>query len=191
VLALTLPKLKGKGVKKFTLEVLKDNEPAIKAYRKAGFRIARELDCYELEFDSAGARRTTDITIELQPIGKSDLTAFVGSLDWQPSWENSFAAIRRIPDDVLLLGARSEEKLVGLLAYYPTLNWIMSAVVIRAYRRRGIATALLRHLLDQIWGRVESVKLLNVNASDRGMGAFLEKNGFQRYVSQYEMECAI
>ncbi len=144
MLALTLPKLKGKGVKKFTLEVLKDNEPAIKAYRKAGFRIARELDCYELEFDSAGARRTTDITIELQPIGKSDLTAFVGSLDWQPSWENSFAAIRRIP-----------------------------------------------HLLDQIWGRVESVKLLNVNASDRGMGAFLEKNGFQRYVSQYEMECAI
>ena len=41
-----LPALRQKGVERFALEVLQQNEPAIKTYRKSGFEIIRELKCY-------------------------------------------------------------------------------------------------------------------------------------------------
>lgn len=43
-----LPELGRRGVGTFVLEVITDNEPAIRAYKKAGFEISREWKCFEL-----------------------------------------------------------------------------------------------------------------------------------------------
>ncbi|UCG53358.1 MAG: GNAT family N-acetyltransferase [Candidatus Latescibacterota bacterium] len=185
-----LPRLRGERVKKFVLEVLQVNEPAIRAYRKTGFEIAREFDCFQLERKKTGFSYDTEAIAELdvQPVGQDILESFDDHLEWRPSWENSFASIRRIPDEVELYGAFVNGECVGLIVYYPLLNWVMTLVVKRGLRRRGIASGLLMRLVNELDPCVESIRLNNVEHSDTGMRTLLEKLGFDMFVSQYEME---
>ena len=182
-----LPRLKEQAVKKFILEVIQTNEPAVKAYRDAGFHIARELDCFELEVKKANLQEKANLPIKFQHVGKDILPLFRDSLDWEPSWENSFSAITRIPDEVIFYGALCEGKCIGLLAYCPFLNWIMILVVRRDFRRKGVATQLLAHFLKYFPSEKTKVTLLNVDHSDTKMKKFLYKTGFELFGQQYEM----
>ncbi len=183
-----LPKLKEKGIQKFLLEVIQDNEPAVKAYKKAGFHVTREFDCFQLDLAGAAVDIRTGSALTVKAVEKEILRDYCDALDWEPSWENSFSAIQRIPDEVLLLGAFDGDMPVGILVYYPLLNWIMTLAVKKDYRRKGVAKSLLVHFVRQLKRGQKMVKLLNVDHSDAGMLAFLEGAGFKRYISQYEME---
>jgi len=59
------------------------------------------------------------------------------------------------------------------------------------HRRKGIATALLRHQIEKSQKGKSSVKLINVEHSDTGMLAFLKQIGFVEYVNQFEMELVL
>jgi ribosomal protein S18 acetylase RimI-like enzyme len=183
-----LPKLRKFDVQKFVLEVIQTNKPAVKAYREAGFQITRELDCFELEVNKAILQKKAGLPLKIRRVGKDILPHFQDSLDWEPSWENSFSAVTRIGDDVILFGALSGNENVGLLAFCPPLNWIMILVVKRDYRRKGVASHLLAHAFKYLPPRNTRVKLLNVEHSDTKMIKFLQKAGFQPFVQQYEME---
>jgi ribosomal protein S18 acetylase RimI-like enzyme len=183
----TLPRLKAAGVKEFWLEVLQSNAPAIKAYQRTGFRTVREFDCFQLRLEALSSNGQAAGAIEVQPVERADLPLYAGYLDWQPSWENSLAAIARIPDEVLLLGARCAGERAGVLVYYPTLNWIMCLAVGRPYRRKGIAGALLRALKQRLGDRVSTIKMIAVDRADDGMLRFLKQAGFEVYTSLYEM----
>ena len=183
----TLPKLKAAGVKEFWLEVLQSNAPAIKAYQRTGFRTVREFDCFQLRLEALSANGQAAGAIEVQSVERADLSLYSNYLDWQPSWENSFAAIERIPDEVLLLGARYAGERAGLLVYYPTLNWIMCLAVDRPYRRKGVASALLRALKKRLGDGARLVKVIGVEHADDGMLRFLKQAGFEVYTSLYEM----
>lgn len=190
----SLPRLKKRGVKRFILEVLQENERAVKAYQKTGFKITREFDCFELTLADAALETEKDnIHLEIQPVTKDRLSAFREYVDWRPSWENSFSSIERIPgdDDLVMYGAFIDKQWVGLLVYYPFLNWIMSLVVKKAYRRKGIAGRLMAHFIDGFTYDQSKVKLVNVEGSDTGMIKFLEGIGFKVYTRQFEMEFII
>jgi len=182
-----LPKLKGAGVKEFWLEVLQSNAPAIKAYHRAGLRTVREFDCFQLTLEAISSNGQAAEAIEIQPVERADLPLYADYLDWQPSWENSLAGIGRIPDEVMLLGARCAGERAGLLVYYPTLNWIMCLAVDRPYRRKGVASALLSALKKRAGDRVPMVKMIGVDHADSGMLQFLKQAGFEVYTALYEM----
>jgi ribosomal protein S18 acetylase RimI-like enzyme len=59
------------------------------------------------------------------------------------------------------------------------MGWVANLAVEPAYRRRGIATALLRH--SRQWARQEGLKLLQVEATTKNYPAlrFYQKLGFQ------------
>ena len=184
-----IPRLKERGVKKFILEVLQDNSSAVQAYKKAGFNITRELDCFELDLKQTGINLNGGVSLfTVQEVGKDILTEFQGLLNWEPSWENSFSSIKRIPDEVSFYAAVHRGSAVGLLVYYPLLNWILTLLVKKEFRRKGAASVLLAHCLQNLNPRINSIKVLNVDCSDIGQKAFLEKRGFKIYVKQYEME---
>jgi ribosomal protein S18 acetylase RimI-like enzyme len=183
-----LPKLKAAGIKEFWLEVLQSNAPAIKAYRRTGFRTVREFDCFQARPEALRADGHADGAIEVQAVERAELGRYADWLDWQPSWENSLAAIERIPDEVRLLGARCAGERAGLLVYYPTLSWIMGLAVARPYRRRGVANALLRALKARLGDDARLVKVIGVEHADGGMRRFLQQAGFEVYTSLYEMK---
>lgn len=183
-----LKKLQSKGIHKFVLEVLQNNTPAIKTYEKVGFYIVREFDCFQLEFNKKKTFEKKVKNLQIQSVQKDQLSSFQDFLDWPPSWENSFAAIQRIPDEVVLLSAAHENRPGGLLAYYPALNWMMCLAVDKPIRRSGIATELLSSLIEKIQDKVPLIKLVNVLHTDDGTIQFISRMGFEKYTSQYEME---
>lgn len=185
-----VPGLKKVGVTKFLLEVLRPNEAAIKAYTKTGFRITRELDCFKLDLKACRELKSgSDLAgIEIRPVEKDIVMGFSDLTDWQPSWENSFAAMQRIPDELWMFAAYVKGQCAGIIVYYPLLNWIMSLVIKKEYRRRGIGNRLVRYLCANLSPDLEEVKMINVERSDKGMIKFLEDTGFEFTIGQYEME---
>lgn len=181
------PKLQCMGVERFILEVLKENTPAVRAYQKSGFKVTRELDSFELVFDNSRLEEGSSERIMTHKITKNELLSYQEYLDWQPSWENSLSSVARIPNEVILIGARYKGVNAGILIYYPMLNWILCLAVKKAFRRRKIACHLLRSLKGKIGEGVQKVRLINVQHTDHDMIQFLEKVGFEYTFSQYEM----
>jgi len=183
-----LPRLKERGVSIFLLEVLQPNKAAIRAYKKTGFKIAREFACYDLSADSFDPESLACGEIEVRIIEKSVVQQFKTLVDWQPSWETSFTGMDRIQDELVRLGAFSGDRCVGILVYYPLLQWIMSLVVARDFRHQGVASSLLNALMADLPGNVDKVKISNIDFSDKAMLAFFEKAGAEHVIDQFEME---
>ena len=183
-----LPELRRRGVKRFLLEVLQDNEAAVRAYRKAGFRVTRPFDCWE----SAAAPvppQARPFDVRGVPAGRLD--EFAAEQDWPPSWENSFDSIRRVPERMHLLGAFEGDECRGVLAYNPVLQWIMAVLVKRPHRRRGAGTALLGALAGMLPPGGRPVRMHNVDPADEGTRALLQQAGFRKFTAQYEMEIQV
>lgn len=183
--ASALPELRRRGVKRFLLEVLQSNEPAVRVYRKAGFRVTRPFDCWEFN-GPAGPLPAQALDVRGATAGRLD--EFAAEQDWRPSWENGFEAIRRVPGSMRILGAFDGNECLGMLAYNPVLQWIMAVLVKRAHRRKGVGTALLGALMGMLPPDGRPVRVNNVDPSDEGTRALLRKMGFRKFTAQYEME---
>lgn len=187
----SLPLLESRGVSRFLLEVLQVNKPAIRAYTKAGFEVTRELACFKRDLGERITAAEQPAGIEVRESDRRQVAELSAEADWQPSWENSFAAVERSPDRLLVLGAFDGDRCVGAIVYSPLLNWVMTLLVRRTHRRRGVGTALVRRLVENLPEGLSEVKLLNVDRSDEGMPIFLERVGFEHWIDQFEMACAI
>jgi len=182
-----LPQLEKRGVGTFVLEVIADNEPAIRAYKKAGFEVSRTLGCFKLELASLSGAASHATPFPIRSVDRQVVRTLAGDTDWTPSWENSFGAIDRIPDDLISVGAFDKETCIGAAVYSPAMNWIMTLVVKSSHRRQGVGSALIGGLTKAIPESVPFVKLLNLDASDAGMKIFLKRLGFDHLIDQYEM----
>lgn len=180
-----LPGLAERQVEQFVLEVLQDNEPAIRAYRKSGFETARELRSFVAPVDalSSGA----DPRWALRAINPDEFERVASEADWLPSFENRTSAVRAISGDVALVGAFDGEECAGAYAYSAPLRWLLTLVVRRAFRGRGAGRALLAHAAVNVPEAVTRITALNVDGADLGMQRFLSRLGFSPLVDQFEM----
>lgn len=144
--------------------------------------------CYDLQPDSFVAKNLASSALDIRVLDKPGVQAFKTQVDWQPSWEHSFAGMDRIPDTLVRLGAFSGDQCVGLLVFYPLLRWVMSLVVIKTFRRQRVASTLLKRLMAELPEGVNTVKINNINKSDRASLAFFEKAGAEWVIDQFEME---
>ncbi|MCP4046878.1 MAG: GNAT family N-acetyltransferase [Gammaproteobacteria bacterium] len=183
-----LPRLRERGVSTFLLEVLKPNKAAIRAYTKTGFKPTREFACYDLLKSSYVVENSVVSVFEVRDIENSGVQEFETMVDWQPSWEHSFTGMDRIADNLISLGAFSGGQCVGILVYYPLLQWVMCLVVLPDFRRRGVASSLLKALMEDLPEAVDTVKINNIDRSDKAMLAFFEKAGATLVIDQFEME---
>ncbi|MCX6093102.1 MAG: GNAT family N-acetyltransferase [Candidatus Bipolaricaulota bacterium] len=181
-----LPALQERGVERFVLEVLQTNEPAIKAYRKTGFETSRELRSFVA--DAAAFAEADPAAWNLHPIGLAQFEDVARDVDWLPSFENRISALRAIPGDVSLVGAFDGLTCVGAYAYSAPLRWLLSVVVARSQRRRGVGRALITHVAAGLPEGVTRLAALNVDGGDVGMQKFLTRLGFAPLVDQFEMQ---
>lgn len=183
-----LPGLRERGVSKFLLEVLQPNTSAIRAYTKSGFNITREFACYDLPSASFVANKPFCDVFEVKAIDRPTVQAFKTLVDWQPSWENSFSGMDRIQGELIRLGAFKGQQCVGILVFYPLLQWIMSLVVVRNFRHQGVASSLMKALMAYLPENIDTVKINNIDFSDKAMMTFFEKTGAEHVIDQFEME---
>jgi ribosomal protein S18 acetylase RimI-like enzyme len=182
------PKLQEKNIEVFYLEVLQENNSAIRAYQKAGFKIIRKLDCFSLNIRNFQTIEKVRIPLLFKYADKYKINAYETYADWTPSWENSFQSIKRIPDELLIIEAEYSIHKVGLVVYYPTLNWIMTLLVDPKFRRMGVGSTLMKKLIDEINGKSDNVKFLNIQSEDEDLIGFLKASGFTLLTGQFEMK---
>jgi len=181
-----LPELKARGVKRFVLEALQRNEPAIKAYQKSGFEIVRELKCFVAETENL-RELPGSVGIDVRPTDAATFESLIPEAEWTPSFENRFTAHLAIPDHISFLGAFDGNDCVGAVSYCAGLNWLLSVLVKRSHRLRGVGTSLLEYLAATMPEASPKLPALNVDGNDKGMQAFFEAIGFSHLIDQYEM----
>jgi len=180
-----LPTLSARGVKQFALEVLQGNEPAIKAYQTSGFDIRRTLTSYVGSTQTLNALPESGWTI--RRADRATFDRFVAQADWEPSFENRFTIPALIPEQVMILAAFDGIEPIGVVTYSPPLHWLLSLIVRRTHRRRGVGTALLRSLAGELREDRPKLAAINIDGSDRGMQLFFTDLGFSHLIDQYEM----
>ena len=170
------PRLAERGARRFVLEVLQSNAPAIRAYRGAGFELAREFECFDglerVEDRSGGA-------VEVRRVEAPDWAALEAWFDWRPSWQNSVASMRRAGGDVETFAAVVAGETAGYAIVEPIDGDLAVLAVDPRHRRRGVGAALV--------ARSASRRTVNVPADATGDLAFWSALGADRFVRQYEM----
>ena len=170
-----IPPLRDAGARRYVLEVIESNTRAVALYESVGFTTTRPLTCWKYERAGAG-------NAEIRPIELEQLENF---RDVEPSWQNSGAAIRRARDPRVILGAFDGELLAGYAVVFPRTHDLAQLAVRRTHRRRGFGSALLARAASEAEG---TVRILNVDARDDGIEAFLRARGAEQFVRQREME---
>lgn len=166
-----------RGAEKYVLEVMCRNEPARRAYERAGFAIARTLDCWTL--DEITGR--SEMEIEMRE-GFSPAPADLGS--WAPSWQNSDESLARAQERVVTLTITRETRQVAHAALFPETGDLPQFAVAPEKRRQGIGRALL--------GRARRIsrmplRIINTDAADAATRAFLMAVDGTRTLPQFEM----
>ena len=83
----SIPYLKEAGIRQYLLEVLQNNTKAISVYRKLGFGITREFDCFRQKRDNIINKVKTGqvLQIEIAPIEVTGSTISADFYDFHPS----------------------------------------------------------------------------------------------------------
>jgi len=179
---LVQPKLIKNGIKQFVLEVLQENEPAIKVYSKTGFEINRSFECYEVEKLPEKINENCYLTVETE-----FKPAEVGSFrDWVPSWQNSDASMLRTEEELRYLKAYENNKLVGYAVVIPSSGDLPQIAVSPESRQRRIGSRLLFEAGSILSGG-KNLRVINIDSNSESDLNFFKRIEAKKITSQYEM----
>lgn len=173
----------------YVLEVLEPNIGAIALYQAAGFVETRRLQCWTYDRrgdqlpEPARAEAPKQRSEERAERDEPDLAAIAAHADIEPAWQNSLASLRRAPEPSVVIGDAA-----GAAVVFPGSADLALLAVARDARRRGRG----RRLLAAAAARASRpLRILNVDARDAGIAAFLAAAGAGPQVRQIEMVRAL
>jgi ribosomal protein S18 acetylase RimI-like enzyme len=176
-----LPVLQDRKADILTLEVLEENQTAVRAYTNLGFSIARKLLCFKGNIECT--EKDSDILIQEIKIPQWEM--FRSFWDIEPSWQNSVMVIEQMNEDCVILGAYKKEELVGYAVYNPLTRKIHQIAVDKKHRKRGIGTKLFE-VIKQM-SKEQAVSINNVDDASENTSLFLNAMGLKNWISQFEM----
>lgn len=182
----SIPFLKKENIKQYLLEVLQHNTKAVSVYKKLGFEVSKEFNYFvqqNEEVDSGDEK--LDSSYIIQPTELSSLISVSDFWDFSPSWQNSFDSIKRKPEDFVVFGAFTEQKIVGYCVLEPNSGDITQIAVDKQYRRIGIASFLLKEALKH--NLYDSIKIINTDVRCGSITGFLESRNITAKGKQFEM----
>jgi ribosomal protein S18 acetylase RimI-like enzyme len=177
--------LEQRGVQRYRLEVLTENEKAFRLYEKSGFQIRRKLICLSRRRDAVVTRVSNSELI----LGDAPLSAVraaeLPAMEYEPSWQNSWEAMTAIADDVRLVMARRGDRIVGYGILKPARGTITQIGWFPEYEHP--AAPLLIDLIAEL-AQGDMVRVLNIDERAlRTLDVFAHR-GFELMVTQHEME---
>jgi len=176
--------LQTRGCRNFLLDVMCENEAALKAYRASGFEVLRTVDVLHLEKlqippSPPGLRLLPGKLAELPALGLEPLHGL--------AWENALEGLARVEDTLIVLRAELGGTCVGMGVADPVLRWVSFLGVPETYRGKGIGSALLAALLEALGAEGLPPRIYNLDTADAALQHFFRQRGFGDLGPQYEM----
>lgn len=175
------PMLAEKGIRHHQLEVITQNEKAVRVYEKIGFRKHRTVNCFKGNI-IAPAR---DTGVAIMPIGYP-IPESGPFRDFSPTFQNSGNTILRAKGQHRFLGAFLNEKLVGFVVFSEANARIKQFGVTKDFRRKRIGHQLFYEVQKIVGNR--AISLINVDGSYSAGIDFLQNIGLAMTVRQFEMD---
>ncbi len=173
--------LKEKQVEQYLLEVIKFNTSAVELYKKQGFEIQREFQCFHLDKN----KYNPITTYMVEHVDKINLRQLTGFWDFEPSWQNSIDSISSIPEAFQYSIVRFDNNIVGYGIIDKKTGDIPQIAVNKDYRGEGIARSIITDMIKNT--DPHKISVLNVDDQSESTKNFLLQLGFEYSVSQYEM----
>lgn len=184
--AFMLPKLRESGVEQCLLEVIQENAPALRAYKAVGFKVTRSMDLLRAQKAELLLKEGEPDSITIDAIIKPDWKIYNSFWDAEPSWQNTAEAIKKSPDEKVILEARNKEQdVVGYIIFFPNTGSVAQFAVDKQSRGRGVGTALLREAVQLT--SIPSLMFVNIDSTATSLLLYLERRHFRHVLSQYEM----
>jgi GNAT superfamily N-acetyltransferase len=172
-----LPRLRKAGVKYSSLEVITQNEIAIKAYTSIGYSIKRTLLCFNGEVNIRTQEDSQLIRVKDIP---TDISGIVNV--YPNTWELSDKALRITNTDYEFWYLEK----TGALKAYAIIN-PGNGFIARIGFENDANEHYQEQLLCAIGSKLPLVKINNIDASESGFVGVLERSGLVNFISQYEM----
>jgi ribosomal protein S18 acetylase RimI-like enzyme len=182
----SLPVLQENGISQYLLEVIRTNTIAFQLYRKAGFEVTREFEYYIARKNEIHFPETSpDFDYAIKKIETPNWEKFKSFWDYTPSWQNSIDSITRKLPYFTILGIFDNNKLLGYGMIENHTGDIPQLAVGKDYRRRGLATTLLKNLLKI--SESDEIKIINTLAGYEPFNEFARSVNLHPGHGQYEM----
>jgi len=174
-----LPIVRQAGALLMLLEVLENNKGAYLVYERLGFQPTRLLHAYKGDVTITSK---THYTIEL--LSSYDADELARLWDWQPAWQQMNQRITNRRASVTTICVRIDGKIAAYAHYDCVASRVHQFAVAKEHRRKGLGTALFRHIGNACTG---PVLIINIDTGSENTNAFLQAIGLQKHISQYEM----
>jgi len=174
---------KSRHINTIQLEVISDNVPAMKSYRKVGFDTLREIHCYK----QTTILKDNPVLMDgykIKRIAKLDWERASAFMDIQATWQNSKQAIEAQLDQNEVFGAYNNEDLIGYLIINPSQARIKQIAIEPTHRRKKIGQTLISQASKNI---SKALTITNIDASNTASNKFFPANGFELFLTQNEM----
>lgn len=173
----SIPYLKENHIRQYLLEVLQHNTKAISVYRNLGFEVSREFNYFRQKNEEIRNYSITDFVCTIESIEIKETDSIAGFWDFYPSWQNSFESIGRSAEEFVTLGAFTGNKLIGYAVFEPTSGDITQIAVDKQYRRKGVASLLLKEMAGI--NKNDSVKVINTDLACASITQFLQAKKYR------------
>src|SRR5438309_385465 len=187
------------GYEKLTVGMFAGNDAARQLFERLGFREVRRFYRMQIELDTPPASAEWPDGITISAFRAEDARAFYDALDEAFADEWGYAPVgfedwkrRRLEapetDVSLWFIARDGSEIAGVLRGDPTHHgggWIGALGVRKAWRRRGIASALLWHAFAEYHRRGEPHVGLGVDAQNPTGATRLYEHAGMRVVTEH------
>ncbi|MCY1721899.1 GNAT family N-acetyltransferase [Prolixibacteraceae bacterium Z1-6] len=175
-----LPILKKAGVSEIELEVIQQNTPAIKSYRKIGFEKENILKCFEGKINASPVNKH----IKVKETTDTDFAHLEKWWNWKPTWQYSTETIKK-SSSYKVFCAFLNNRICGYMVANLNSGRVAQFAVNPANRNQGIATALLQHLSDLYNGQLT---INNVDGEQPESLSFLTNRSLNPFLTQYKMK---
>lgn len=175
-----IPYFKEKGFEQSLLEVITENWKAIQVYKKAGFKVTRELDCLLGTWQKQKTKDARGYEIDISGTWTKEEFEMLESTI--PTWESKLLALHNRPEYYLAYKLYYQQQLKAIIICGNELNFISQILLRDLHDYNSIAV-----LMNKICEDKQVIKINNLDVQHSGLLNLFTESGITSSLRQYEM----
>jgi ribosomal protein S18 acetylase RimI-like enzyme len=181
-----IPKLKKIGIEQCVLEVISNNNPAIKVYENLGFRRTKFYHCMKLTEKSPYLLKIKNKDVDIVIPPKPKWQNYSRYCDYSTCFLDSIPLLKKNRKNETILEAYEHERLVGFIIFNRKMGRVEHIGVDHPSRGQGIGAILIKKMI-KICG-YKPIYILNLNERYYDLLNFFLRLGFRNEIDQFEFK---